>query len=553
MNASEIDPFLGRDPAPPRDPKTMRHIGIDVGTTNTSLCTTGYNSTLAQFEKPEATRLDGRDFLRSAILLDGDGAPLAYGRQAYSHPAYQANPERLREEFKLRLGDEASDAEPLVTYLVAEVARQARRHLGLVAFDEEEYQTTVGVPARWARNEYFRVEAMLRAVSATGLPNVAAVIEPVAAMYFHTHLGQLAFEDYPQLWLVIDIGGGTTDLAIVETQPGGALPVVRHTDGLRFGGRDFDRVILEYLVRSCRPEGPALSPTELIELTTVARDFKEDFSKRLAKGQDDYTANVTIGGRRHEIRLTRAEFESTALAGPLIARLDGLLRHIFLRAGRPHTAIDRVILTGGSARWYFVRRAADRFFGRDVCLISNEPELAIAKGLALARTGFAAPTREVAAHLVAQIVAAVPAPPNAETIELSSIVTQPLDLADCRRRAQRMVNEKALMAGGVALVLSPIPGVSQIPLTSIEAKMVYDVALVYGYKLDEKQIVTIVGSLLAGGTIAKIAVMETATFIPVVGTVVKTAVGGSAAYGFGRLAIEYFEKRRRADQQGITP
>jgi uncharacterized protein (DUF697 family) len=106
----------------------------------------------------------------------------------------------------------------------------------------------------------------------------------------------------------------------------------------------------------------------------------------------------------------------------------------------------------------------------------------------------------------------------------------------------------AALAGGVALVLSPIPGVSQIPLTSIEAKMVLSVASIYGYKLDERQLVAVVGGLLAGGTAVKIVVMETATFVPVIGTIVKTAVGGGAALAFGQLAIEYFEKRRRAEQ-----
>lgn len=530
------------------DPKAVRHLGLDVGTTNTSLCATGYNTTEGRFDVPSPTRLDGGVFLRSAILRDAAGVPVAFGQSAYRHPDYFAYPTRLHEEFKLQLGDEGSEAEPLVTQLAAEVARRARRQLGLVEFDEDKYQTTVGVPARWARDEYHRVEGMLRAVSAAGLPNVAVELEPVAAMYLHARLGHLAFEDYPQLWLVIDIGGGTTDLAIVETQPGGALPVVRHTDGLRFGGRDFDRVFVERFLASHWSNEATPTAAERLELTVAARDFKEEFSQRLADGQDEHAGRVPMGNRDRVVRLTRAEFESADMAGPLIDRFDVALRQVLLRAGRPASAIDRVILTGGSARWYFVRRAAERRFGRDVCLISNEPELTIAQGLALARTGFAVPAPET----IARLIAAAPSPPDPEEIELNSIVSEPLDLAECRQRAQRAVNEKAIMAGGVALVLSPIPGISQIPLTSIEAKMVYDISLIYGYKLDERQIVAVVGSLLAGGTVAKVAVMEAATFFPIVGTVVKTTVGGGAAYGFGRLAISYFEKRRRAEQESMT-
>lgn len=527
------------------DPKTIRHLGLDIGTTNTSLCYTSYTPSEGQFNVPTPTRFGDDDFLHSAILLDDYDRPIAFGDEALRHPVYQAHPERLREEFKLGLGDDPS-AEQLVTQLAAEAARRACGHLQLDGFDEQHNQATVGVPAHWVLHEYHRVEAMMRAANAAGLPNVQAAPEPVAAMLFHTRLGQIVFQDHPQYWLVIDIGGGTTDLAVVETQPGGALPVVRHTYGRLYGGRDFDRIILDRLLLAGQ-DPQALAPGERVERLTAARGFKERFSRRMAVGHDEYVELVFVGRRPLEVRLSRAAFESDEMAGPLITGFDRLLREAFLNAGLSHAAIDGVILTGGSARWYFVRRTANRFFGRDVCLISKEPELTIAQGLALARTGFAAPTRQA----VDRILAAAPPPIDAAAIALTSVADHQLDLADCRARAWQVVQQKALIAGGVALVLSPIPGISQVPLTSIEAKMVYDVAAIYGYKLDERQIVGVVGSLLAGGTVAKVAVMEAATFFPVVGSIVKTAVGGGAALSFGKLAIDYFEKRRRADPGAI--
>lgn len=524
------------------DPQAIRHLGLDIGTTNTSLCYTSYSPGERQFDVPTATRFDDGDFLRSTLLLGDAGQPIAFGDEAFRHPAYLRHPERLRQEFKLQLGDDP-DAEHLVAHLAAEAARRAGAHLQLDSFDEDTNQTTVGVPAHWVLHEYQRVEAMLRAVSAAGLPNVKATPEPVAAMLLHTRLGQIVFKDNAQFWLVIDIGGGTTDLAIVETQPGGALPVVRYTYGRLYGGRDFDRILLERLLLGGRDVN-ALSPSEHLEFLTAARAFKESFSRRMALDHDEYVERVYIGGRPQEVRLSRAAFEAAEMAGPLIAGFDRLLREAFLRAGRSHAAIDGVILTGGSARWYFVRRTANRFFGRDVCLISNEPELTIAQGLALTRTGFSAPTGK---NLNRILATAPPPPPDPEAIELTSVADHQLDLVTCRARAWRVVQEKAVMAGGVALVLSPIPGISQVPLTSIEAKMVYDVALIYGYKLEERQLVAVVTSLLAGGTVAKIAVMEAATFFPVVGSIVKTAVGGGAALGFGKVAIDFFEKRRRSE------
>lgn len=541
---------LSSDPvAPPSlDARDVRHLGIDVGTTNTSLCYTGYNPGRDEFEPPKAARLgDESPFLRSTLLLDPGGAPLAYGDDVYRHPAYWTTPDAVRAEFKLQLGDDPL-AETLVAALVAEAARKACRHLQLDAFTPDDTITTVGVPAEWVRDEPHRVGAMLRAVAAAGLPNVSAVAEPFAAMLYHARQGDIVFDHHPQFWLVIDIGGGTTDAAIVETRPQGVPPAVRHTFGRTYGGRDFDRLLLEKVILP-QLTGPPPQAEEMPQLIRAARLFKERFADKMALGHSRARAGVEFGGQKQTIELTRDAFESPDLAGPLIARLAGLLREGFRHIGLPLGDIDRVILTGGSARWYFVRQTADRFFGRNVCLMSANPELTIAQGLALARTGFRMP---VAAGGPPPAPPPPPAASDDGALELTSVVDQPLDLADCRAQATQTIYKMSALAGGVALILSPIPGVSQIPLTSIEAKMVHSVATIYGYKLDERQLVGVIGVLLAGGTAAKIVVMETATFIPVVGTVLKTAVGGGAALAFGKLAIEYFEKRRRAVQEGAS-
>ena len=94
------------------DPKTIRHLGLDIGTTNTSLCYTSYTPSEGQFNVPTPTRFGDDDFLHSAILLDDYDRPIAFGDEALRHPVYQAHPERLREEFKLGLGDDPSAEQP---------------------------------------------------------------------------------------------------------------------------------------------------------------------------------------------------------------------------------------------------------------------------------------------------------------------------------------------------------------------------------------------------------------------------------------------------------
>lgn len=543
------------------DPKRVRHLGLDVGTTNTSLCYTRFDRGAGRFDEPMAVKLGRHPFLPSALLLDERGERLAAGEDVFHHPAYLEHPERVREEFKLRLGGGGADgaeAEQCVRLLLEDVRGRA----GDVLPPDEPADgvvTNVGVPAEWTRSQPARVEAMLRAVRAAGLPHVEATPEPVAAMYLHAHRGDIAFEDRTQSWLVIDIGGGTTDLAVVDTQPNGARPAIRHTFGQTFGGRDFDRLLLQKLVLERHwPGEHAPTPIERLKLIQFVRDFKQRFSDHLGRGQDRYSQRAPVKGVRNPVELTRQAFESAEMGAPLINEFAGMLARAFRQSDRSLRDIDRVILTGGSARWYFVREMADSYFGRSVCLVSPHPELTISQGLALARTGFEMPRR---APAPAEAAAGPTSAPEAlettaraklDALPLASISDQPLDLRRCHDEAEGCVKRWAATAGGVGTVLGFIPGISQIPLTGIEAKMVMDVARAYGYRLEERQLMTVVVGLLAGGTAAKIAVSEMLTFVPGVGWLLKGGVAITAAYGFGQIAIQYFEKRRRAEQGEYT-
>jgi uncharacterized protein (DUF697 family) len=212
--------------------------------------------------------------------------------------------------------------------------------------------------------------------------------------------------------------------------------------------------------------------------------------------------------------------------------------------------IDRVILTGGSARWYFVRQAADCFFGRQATVMSTNPELTIAKGLALALADFKAPVRQPEIRAKPSELAVVPE----TSVSLETVVLAPpalpameLDLDACRQRARATVNKYALGGGGFALLVSPLPGVSQLPLTAAETKLVSDIAKIYGYSLKGEEVAGVVGGLLAGGTLLKVGVMEAATFLPGVGWIAKGAVAGSAIKLLGEAAINFFDDRRRRE------
>lgn len=523
-----------------------RLIGIDFGTTNSCVCYTRFNPQTDAYDEPRPIEFDNRPVLRSVLLLDerGDHA-LAWGEAVYKAPDFVAHPERAREEFKLRIGEEP-EAEHLVVLLFQRARQAMLRHLNVTELAADENRIVVGVPAQWSP---VRSTATCRALEVAGFPAVEAVAEPVGAMYYHYYLGDIRYTHEQECTLVIDFGGGTTDFVLVRSSEGDPSPQILHTYGERYGGRDFDEALLNYIVQR-HWHGEAPLGGERLELLRFARQFKEFFSDCASRQQQEARRYCGMAGIDAQVVLTKEAFESAQVCGLLIDRFAGIILKGLRGSGLSPRDVDRVILTGGSARWYFVRQAVESMFACPIFMSAN-PEQTIAKGLALARGEFKA--RPVALLVVPDSTPAlpttspVPSPSLPHLISLGALPQEEL----LRRRAQarRTITKYMGVAGGTAVLLSPIVG-SSLALGGLEAKMMMDISRVYGYDLSPQEVGTIIGGLLAGGAVLKLAVSEALTFLPGIGWVAKGGVAAVAVKGLGELAIKYFENSR---QGAINP
>jgi uncharacterized protein (DUF697 family)/actin-like ATPase involved in cell morphogenesis len=523
-----------------------RLIGIDFGTTNSCVCHTRFNPQIEAYDDPRPIEFDNRPVLRSVLLLDERGShALAWGEMVYRAADYVTHPERAREEFKLNIGVDP-EAGRLVTLLFQRAREAMLRHLNVTELAADENQVVVGVPAQWSPE---RSAATCQALEAAGFPTVEAVAEPVGAMYYHYYLGDLRYTREQECTLVIDFGGGTTDFVLVRSSEGDPQPQILHTYGERYGGRDFDQAMLRYILRRywC---GEAPDEGEQLELLRFARQFKEFFSDCANRQLLEAKRYCGVPGVDTQVILTIADFEDAQVCGLLIDRFAGIILKGLRGSGLSPRDVDRVILTGGSARWYFVRQAVESMFACPIFMSAN-PEQTIAKGLALARGEFRA--RRAAA--IAAVPARVPAAPSAAQTILPKILPglTPLgpmsqeELLLRRAQTRRTITKYAGMAGGTAILLSPIIG-SSLALSGIEAKMMMDISRIYGYNLSPQEVGTIIGGLLAGGAVLKMAVSEALTFVPGIGWVAKGGVAVVVVKGLGELAIKYFEKSR----QGAT-
>ena len=170
--------------------------------------------------------------------------------------------------------------------------------------------------------------------------------------------------------LVVDLGGGTIDLSLVQLQggEGKAAPIAqllrfagRELDaggqalrcarvlgkaGLALGGRDLDRWIAAELCPGVRLDGELLRTAEALKC-------------RLSTAEEAVRLWAPSGQPPRELRLSRRRFEELLMERGLLEQLDTLLEEVRAGARREElgeTRIDAVLPVGGSSRIPLIRR-----------------------------------------------------------------------------------------------------------------------------------------------------------------------------------------------------
>ena len=201
-----------------------------------------------------------------------------------------------------------------------------------------------------------------------GLDVVRLVNEPTAAsLAYGLHnmaSGRVA---------VYDFGGGTFDISILSIKEG-IFEVLATNGDTHLGGDDLDHALVEFILADL-PESDRVER----HVWNSARREAEAAKKRLST-MESTDLVVELPGRTLRKSLTRAEFERMAdgLVNRTLDRCALALKDAELKS----SAIDAVVLVGGSTRVPLVRRRVEQFFGRSP-LCSLDPEQVVALGAAV--------------------------------------------------------------------------------------------------------------------------------------------------------------------------
>jgi molecular chaperone DnaK len=183
--------------------------------------------------------------------------------------------------------------------------------------------------------------------------------------------------------LVFDLGGGTFDVSILEVGDG-VFEVLATSGDTHLGGDDFDKKIVDYLAEEFRrQEGIELRKDRqaLQRLTEAAEKAKIELSSVTQAEINLPFITATQDGPKHlDMTLTRAKFEE--LCSDLIDRCRIPVENALRDAKIDKSAINEVVLVGGSTRIPAVQELVKRALGRDPNQTVN-PDEVVAVGAAI--------------------------------------------------------------------------------------------------------------------------------------------------------------------------
>jgi molecular chaperone DnaK len=351
-----------------------RAVGIDLGTTNSVVAVLeGGEPTVVANAEGARTTPSVVAFAKNGDVLVGEVAK----RQAVT------NVERTARSVKRHMGDggwrfpESGSvdgtrytAQELSARVLQKLKRDAESYLG-----EDVTDAVVTVPAYFDDTQR---QATKEAGEIAGLNVLRIVNEPTAAALAY---GLDKGED--QTVLVFDLGGGTFDVSLLEMGEG--VIEVKATNGdTRLGGDDWDQRIVEYLVRQFKnAHGVDLGKDKMAvqRLREGAEKAKIELS---SSSETDinlpYITASSEGPLHLAEKLTRAQFQE--LTADLLDRCKEPFHQAVKDAGVKLSAIDHVILVGGSTRMPAVTELVRELTGKDPHKGVN-PDEVVALGAAL--------------------------------------------------------------------------------------------------------------------------------------------------------------------------
>ncbi|WP_162012763.1 molecular chaperone HscC [Streptococcus sp. S784/96/1] len=332
-------------------------LGIDLGTTN-SLAAVWRNG------KVELIPNHFGEYLTPSAVGLSDEGELIVGKLAkerlITHP--QSTQSRFKRfmgtQKKLRLGDKEYLAEELSSFVLRKLIEDAESYLG-----ETVEEIVVSVPA------YFNDEQRAATKVAGQLAGVKIdriINEPsAAALALHRKRQEDA------TYLIIDFGGGTLDISIVDAFLN-VIEIVTVAGDNHLGGEDFTQAIVDDFYSAWPTVRADISAEESAQLYQEAEKVKQTLDK-----EETASFRLMVGKEWFSYHLTQERF--LAISKPLLNRIQKPIRRALRDAELTVEDVDDVILVGGNTKMPLIQNYLSYLLKRSVRIEVNQDQ-AIALG-----------------------------------------------------------------------------------------------------------------------------------------------------------------------------
>ena len=336
-------------------------VGIDLGTTN---------SLVGVYQEGQVKLIPNAfgEFLTPSVVALDDYDEIIVGKIAKERLV--THPDKTLSQFKrfmgskheLVLGGRTYKAEELSSFIIRKLVDDAETFLG-----EKVDEVIVSVPAYF--NDAQRYATKLAGQFA-GVKIERIINEPSAAALAKKSMSNQ--ED--QSFVVVDFGGGTLDISVVELFDN-VVEIVSIAGDNRLGGEDFTAAIAEEFLASNQ-----------LSKKSISREFYSKILVQSEKAKLNLNTNEEVQilvmdqDKEYSLNLTYQRFYE--LCQPLLARLKLVLDRALMDARYSYVSSENFVLVGGTSKLRLVQDFLSYCIDQAV-QVADDPDKMIAKGCAL--------------------------------------------------------------------------------------------------------------------------------------------------------------------------
>uniref|UniRef100_A0A914QS46 Heat shock protein 70 n=1 Tax=Panagrolaimus davidi TaxID=227884 RepID=A0A914QS46_9BILA len=348
--------------------KTGIFAGIDLGNENSCIA-------IYKYEKTEVLAgADGSRITPSYVYIGENGEKhVGKGAKNYGHK----KPERLFYDIKrhLTMRSEGSSYKKTQWSIIDEAERKfgyfdyyidgkfytpvmilaeiMKKLLSYVGEDVEGVVLTV--PAFFSTEQKNKI---LKAAEMAGITVLQLICEPTAAAIAY---GMEHSYTNGEVLFVFDIGDGSFDISIIKVVNKTDFEVIVHGGDSHLGGRDFDGVIIDWMLKKLEEKVgknnlKKLVPRKKYKIMEMAKEAKE----ALSQAEDAVIQLSEIHSDADDVTITRTKFEDlfVKLKERIIECIENTLK---CKALNQHE-IKHVLFVGGSSKIPLIKNLLKEFF-----------------------------------------------------------------------------------------------------------------------------------------------------------------------------------------------